>query len=73
MLKINGKSIGALYGKAKSLDQLASDEKSNERLMQAIGAYKILINDFADQLSNDIFLEIAERCLERMRFVGEVF
>ena len=62
--------MGALYGKAKALDQLASNEKSNERVMQAIGAYKTLINDFADQLSNEMYLEVAERCIERMRFVG---
>ena len=72
-MQINKKSIGALYGKAKSLDQLAAQEKSNKRLMQAIAAYKVLINDYTDQLSSEMFLEVAERCIERMRFVGKNF
>lgn len=71
ILKINKKSVGAMYGKAKSLEALAELEKSNRLLMGAISLYKTLLENYTDKLSPDMFKDVGERCVERMRFLGQ--
>ena len=64
--------IKELYLKAKSLDSLSQEERSNEILTEALVAYKQLLFDHGDQLNDTIFKQISERCVERMRFVGKL-
>ncbi|KAG5677234.1 hypothetical protein PVAND_007009 [Polypedilum vanderplanki] len=61
-----------LYEKAKSLDATAEREKSNKILLEAIEKYKELINVYGDKVNDTIFKEIAEKCIERMRFMGKL-
>jgi aspartate beta-hydroxylase len=70
-LKINKKSVGALYGKAKSLDTLADIEKNNKKLLEAISIYKNLLENYHDKMTVDMFKSIGERCIDRMRFLGQ--
>lgn len=42
------------------------------RLLEAIQSYKELIENHGDILNDTIFIEIAERCIERMRFIGKM-
>jgi aspartate beta-hydroxylase len=65
-------TIRELYQRAKSLDVLAEEERSNKRLLEAIEGYKELITTHGDLLNDTIFIEIAERCIERMRFIGKM-
>lgn len=60
------------YQRAKSLDALAEKERSNTRLLEAIQSYKELIEINGDILNDTIFIEIAERSIERMRFIGKM-
>lgn len=64
--------IKDLYLKAKSLDSQAEQERSNERLTEALAVYKELLLDYGDQLNDTIFNEVAERCVEGNRFVGKL-
>lgn len=64
--------IKELYDKAKSLDTQAEKEKSNSRLIEALVAYKYLITNHSKKLNDTLFIEIAERCIERMRFIGKL-
>lgn len=61
-----------MYQRAKSLDAQAEKEKSNKKLLEAIEGYKELIITNGDLLNDTIFIEIAERCIERMRFIGKM-
>lgn len=70
--KNKNSTIRELYEMAKSLDTLAEKERSNKRLHEAIESYKELIKAYGDQLNDTIFIEIAERCIERMRFIGRM-
>jgi hypothetical protein len=63
------KSVLALYGKAKALDMLSKVEHSNQLLLEAIDEYRRVLN--SDQANDTMFVEVAELCLERMRFLGE--
>lgn len=61
-----------MYGKAKSLDALADLEKSNRRVIEAIATYKNLMDDYKDKLTDQMFKEVGERCVERLRFLGQL-
>ena len=61
-----------LYERAKVLDDLADEERSNVRLMQAVAAYQDLIEKHGSKLNDTMFKKIAERCVERLRFVGKL-
>lgn len=54
------------------MDEQAEKERSNAKLVEAIQAYKDLIEINGDILNDTIFIEIAERCIERMRFIGKM-
>ncbi|XP_071525233.1 aspartyl/asparaginyl beta-hydroxylase-like isoform X2 [Panulirus ornatus] len=73
ILHHNPKSARALYGRARSLDQLAEVERSNSKLEQAIVIYRGLL-DLADEDPNLVPLPLlrmsAERCIDRMIFRG---
>lgn len=64
--------INELYVKAKMLDMQSEKVKSNERLIEALVAYKELLTNHGEQLNDTIFKEVAERCIERMRFIGRL-
>ncbi|XP_045104679.1 aspartyl/asparaginyl beta-hydroxylase-like isoform X3 [Portunus trituberculatus] len=73
LLHHNPKSARAIYGRARSLDQLAETEKSNSKLEQAIVTYRSLM-DLADEEPALVPLPLlqaaAERCIDRMKFRG---
>lgn len=62
--------IKALIGRAKVLDHLAEIERSNMYLKQATQAYRKLLLQNGDLLDDDMFINLADRCIERMRFGG---
>lgn len=64
--------LNALIGRAQALDNLAEKSKNNGVLREAIDAYVYLLEEINDQLSNEKFKLIAERCIERQRFIGEI-
>lgn len=64
--------VKQLYSKAKSLDSQAEKERSNTRLVEALVAYKTLLIDHGKKINDTIFKDIAERCIERMRFIGKL-
>ena len=57
---------------AKRLDTKAEKERSNPILLQALEGYQSLLLDHKKNLNDTIFKEIAERCVERMRFAGKL-
>ncbi|XP_040155517.1 uncharacterized protein LOC120895874 isoform X7 [Anopheles arabiensis] len=63
-------SIDALIGRARSLDALAEQRRSNAMLTEAIAAYRKVIEH---ELSVDdgTLKTVAERCIDRMRFQGQ--
>ncbi|XP_031625647.1 aspartyl/asparaginyl beta-hydroxylase isoform X3 [Contarinia nasturtii] len=63
-------STAAQYGIAKALDSLADLKRSNSLLRRAIEEYEKYIN-MGDKLNDTEFKVAAERCIERMRFIGE--
>lgn len=65
-------SSSAQYGLAKTLDQLADLNRSNTILKRAIAEYEKLIA-LDKQLNDTEFKSAAERCIERMRFMGKRF
>lgn len=65
-------SAAAQYGVAKALDELADLKRSNNVLRRAIDEYEKYIA-FSDKLNDAEFKLAAERCIERMRFIGNVF
>ncbi|XP_050728686.1 aspartyl/asparaginyl beta-hydroxylase-like isoform X4 [Eriocheir sinensis] len=73
LLHRNPKSARAIYGRARSLDQLAEIEKSNSKLEQAILTYRSIL-DLADEEPSlvplDLLRAAAERCIDRMKFRG---
>lgn len=64
-------STAAQYGLAKALDNLADLQRSNELLKRAINEYEKYIS-LGGKLSDTEFKVAAERCIERMRFIGNV-
>lgn len=71
ILQTHPNSAAAQYGKVKSLDRLADLNRSNSMLKRAIDGYRQLIESDGNRLNDTIFKEAAERCVERMRFIGE--
>ncbi|XP_055374605.1 aspartyl/asparaginyl beta-hydroxylase isoform X2 [Condylostylus longicornis] len=68
----NPDSYGAFLGKAVALDKLSEQQKSNSKLKDAIFAYKKYLA-FGDDIKDDVtYRKTAERCIERMRFLGLV-
>lgn len=63
-------STAARYGQAKALDRLSELQRSNSMLKRAIDVYRKLIEGDGDQLNDTVLKEAAERCIERMRFIG---
>lgn len=61
----------ALYGRARSLDSLAEVERSNARLEQSIFAYRAVL-DLEDQVDDHLYHKSALRCIDRMRFRGNL-
>ena len=70
ILETRPSSPGALYGKARSLDKLSEVNKSNALLKRAIDFYLESI-DLGAKLNDSRFKEVAERCIDRMRFLGK--
>ncbi|XP_049295812.1 uncharacterized protein LOC125770365 [Anopheles funestus] len=63
-------SIAALVGRAQCLDALAEQRRSNTVLIEAITAYRKVIEQ--ELAVDDATLKtIAERCIDRMRFQGQ--
>lgn len=63
---------GALIGRARALDNLAEKSRNNALLRQAIDAYLYAIDQVNDELTDEEFQMMAERCIDRQRFLGEV-
>lgn len=59
----------SIYGKALSLDYLADQRRSNEILQQALNHYTQVLN--TENVPDALFKMVAERCINRMRFVGQ--
>lgn len=62
----------AQYGCAKALDQLAEMNRSNQLLKQAIAEYEKYL-DLDTKLNDTDFKTAAERCIDRLRFIGRFF
>lgn len=69
--KTHPSSAAAQYGVTRSLDLLADLKRSNEMLKRAINEYMKYI-EMGQQLNDTEFKTAAERCIERMRFIGNV-
>ncbi|CAG9769531.1 unnamed protein product [Ceutorhynchus assimilis] len=69
LLEKNPLSPRLLYGRAKALDILAEEKKSNELLKQSLSFYAqaLSVPDVPDQL----IIKIAERYIDRARFIGQ--
>lgn len=60
----------AFLGKAKILDKQSEIHRSNRKLIEALESYKRYLA-FGEDIQNDTeFSEVAQRCVDRMRFVG---
>lgn len=59
-----------LYGKAQALDLLAEEQRSNEFLQKAIQLYLRVLN--AKDVPDALFQVAADRCINRMRFIGKM-
>lgn len=59
------------YGKARATDTFADIQKSNELLKEAIEAYVKAV-EYGTNLPDAVFKMIAQRCLNRMTFIGKV-
>lgn len=64
--------VKELYDKAKEMDVSSEKEKSNKKLLEAIGMYKTLIEQYEDKLNDTIYKQVAERCINRLRFMGKL-
>lgn len=63
-------SIAALVGRARALDALAEQRRSNNILTDAIAAYrKVIVQDLA--VDDGTLKAVAERCIDRLRFQGQ--
>lgn len=65
-------SAAVQFGLAKALDKLADLNRSNQILRRAIDEYEKYI-EWGVKLNDTQFKVAAERCIERMRFIGNVF
>jgi aspartate beta-hydroxylase len=71
ILRTNPSSPRARHGKAQALDQLAEKKHSNSLLQQAIDAYESVLA-LGVAVPDKLFIQAAERCINRMRFKGEM-
>lgn len=62
-------STAVWHGRALALDTLAALKKSNHLLTRAIDSYRKAV-EFGGNLDNEVFKMLAERCIDRMRFIG---
>lgn len=70
ILELYPHSPRALYGKAKCLDLLADIKQSNKILQESIDYYlKVVTSPTSPE---ELFRIAAEKCIERMRFIGLV-
>ncbi|KAG4073680.1 hypothetical protein HA402_000904 [Bradysia odoriphaga] len=70
LIEIKPNSSQAWYGKGRALDQLSDEQKSNEILKEAIAAYVKAV-EFGSSVDDETFKIYAERCIDRMRFIGQ--
>ncbi len=54
------------------MDTLSDQQKSNEILKEAIAAYVKAV-EFGSSVDDETFKIYAERCVDRMRFIGEEY
>lgn len=59
----------SLYGKALALDDLADKKRSNEILEKALQLYEKVLK--ADKVPTALFNLVADRCINRLRFLGQ--
>ncbi|XP_049541652.1 midasin-like isoform X3 [Anopheles darlingi] len=64
-------SIPALVGRARALDALAEQRRSNALLIEAIAVYRKLIVVLELSVDDATLRSIGERCIDRMRFQGQ--
>lgn len=64
------RSPRAYHGKAQALDQLAEAKKSNQLLVSAINTYLEAVE--LPNIPDKLFLRLANRTIDRMRFKGKV-
>lgn len=64
-------SSAAQYGLARSLDHMAELNRSNQFLKRAIHEYKEYL-ELGSKLNDTEFKTAAERCIDRMRFIGNI-
>lgn len=62
------KSVRAYYGFARCIDQIAENLKSNTHLLEAINLYARTLE--LPDISDALYLRVANRTIERMRFKG---
>lgn len=63
------KSPAAQYHYAKALDHLAELNRSNQLLKTAIDEYQKYL-ELGSTLNDSDFKMVAERCIDRIRFIG---
>lgn len=71
IIQTHPSSPAAQYGIAKALDDLADMNRSNQLLKRAITEYEKYI-ELGSKLNDTEFATAAERCIDRMRFIGNV-
>lgn len=54
-----------------ALDNLADQRRSNEILKQALKVYLQLLQLDSELVPSELFIKAAEKCINRMRFLGE--
>lgn len=70
ILQTHPNSLGAIYGNAKAMDRLSELNRSNALLKEAIRKYQNYL-EFGQKLNDSHFKEVAEHCIERLRFLGK--
>lgn len=70
ILRTNPTSPRARYGKAQALDRVAEKKQSNSLLQEAVDAYEHVLA-LGTSVPDKLFVQAAERCINRMRFKGE--
>lgn len=71
ILQKHPNSSRSLYGKAQALDLLADKKRCNNLLQQAIAMYLQVLH--LDNVPDKLFESTADRCIDRMRFIGNKF
>ncbi|XP_063929190.1 aspartyl/asparaginyl beta-hydroxylase isoform X3 [Zophobas morio] len=68
LLQNYSSSPRSLYGKAQALDILADKKRSNDILQKAIAIYLRILT--LEKVPDALFETVADRCINRMRFMG---